>query len=109
MNTNEIILNTLKEACKQRNVCSVLMEGEPERRFINPHGLCYTKKGKLILVCIQVKGYTKSNNPSYFRNLDAEKIKVVEVQPKKFTIDPEFNPDNDQYSDWLFHVLMKVT
>lgn len=101
------LLDILGTACKERKVCRVRLEAEPEDRLINPHGVCYSNKGKMIVVCILVKGYTESGNPANFRNLFFEKIREVEILPRRFVIDPNFNPHNAQYKNWLFHVMMK--
>jgi hypothetical protein len=105
--TREAIIDTLRKACTERKVCKVLMKDEPDHRLINPHGVCYSGKNKLILVSIQVRGYSESKNPSHYRNLLLDDCESVEALPRTFTIDPGFNPENKQYRNWLFHVLMK--
>lgn len=100
------IMERLRKACKERRVCRIQMEGEPEERLVNPHGVGRSTKGNLIIVCIRVKGFTQSANKENFRNLTFDKCESVEMLDRKFSIDKDFEPQAAQYKDWLFHVLM---
>lgn len=102
--TTEAIIETLRKACAERKVCKVRKKGEPEDRVVNPHGVHHSKNKDLVLVCIQVSGYSKSKNRSLYRNLAIQDFESVEMLPRTFTIDKDFNPDGDQYGDWLFRV-----
>lgn len=105
--TTEAIIETLRQACAERKVCQVHMRGEPGDRLVNPHGVCYSSKKKLIIVGIQVKGHSESKNPSHYRNLLLEDCESVEKLERRFTVDKDFNPESDQYHNWMFHVLKK--
>jgi hypothetical protein len=105
--TSEAVIDTLKKACADRKVCKVHMKDEPGDRLINPHGVCYSSKNKLIIVSIQVKGHSESKNPSHYRNLPLHDCESVEILTRTFTIDKDFNPEDKQYKTWLFHVMMK--
>lgn len=103
----EAILETLRKACVERKVCKLRIKGEPEDRIVNPHGVCHSKKTKdLNIICIQVKGYSKSGNPSLYRTPVLAKCESVEILSRTFTVDKDFNPEGSQYGKWLFHVLM---
>lgn len=99
-------METIRKACKERRVCRLQMEDEPEERLVNPHGVGYSTKDTLIIVCIRVKGYTQSSNKEYFRNLPFDKCEQATMLDRKFTIDKAFEPEAKQYKSWLFHVLM---
>jgi hypothetical protein len=99
------IIGRIREACRERKVCRVHLSGESDDRLINPHGICYSNKNKLMIVSIFVKGFSESNNPSLYRNLLLDNCEEVEVLSKHFTIDSQFNPGNAQYKNWKFHVL----
>lgn len=103
--TTEAIIDTLRKACEERKVCKVHMKGEPGDRLINPHGVCYSSKNKLIIVSIQVKGHSESRNPSHYRNLQLDECESVEMTSRGFVIDKDFNPEGSQYKNWLFHVM----
>jgi hypothetical protein len=102
---HEEIMQTFRQACEERKVCRVHMKDEPEDRFINPHGVCFSNKDKLIIVCILLKGYSESHNPGNYRNLPFQNCDEVEILERTFIVDPGFNPHSDQYKRWLFHVL----
>ncbi|MBT1701351.1 hypothetical protein KK083_30945 [Fulvivirgaceae bacterium PWU4] len=103
--TTEAIIEILRRACTERKVCKLHKKGEPEDRIVNPHGVHHSKNKDLVLVCIQVSGYSKSKNRSLYRNLAIQDFESVEMLSRTFTIDKDFNPDDDQYGEWLFHVL----
>jgi hypothetical protein len=105
--THQEIMQTLREAIEERWICRVQMKGEPETRMICPHGVGFSNKDKLMIVCTQIKGFSESHTPASYRNLLYENCEYVELLDHHFTIDPGFNPYSPQYSQWLFHVLKK--
>lgn len=100
---NEII-QQLWKASDQKKECRVILEGEPFPRVIQPYGVCKTTANKIVLVCRQVSGYTKSGGSEGFRNLQLNKIKEVEILDKRFTISPDFDPEDGQYPEWVYHI-----
>lgn len=74
----------IKKACDQLRVCDVHLRGEPSPREIQPIGICLTIKRGLIIVCLQVDGYSKKSilpKTCNFAMEDCEKIMMLE---KKF-------------------------
>lgn len=102
--TETEIINAIKKACDNRKVCEAILIGEPSKRIIHPHGICNTRRLESVIVCVQVGGYSKSKKFPEFRNLLLDKCEEVVILEKKFRVDPNFNPDDEQYRDWRFHV-----
>lgn len=104
--THEEIMQTFREAIRERKICLVQMKGEEEQRLVCPHGIGFSNKDKLMIVCVQLK--SGSENPNGYRNLLYENCESVEMLDRPFTVDRGFNPYSPQYSQWLFHVLKMV-
>jgi hypothetical protein len=103
--TETEIINTIKKACDNRKACEAILMGEPSGRIIHPHGICNTRRLEPVIVCVQVGGYSsKPKELPQFRNLSLDKCEEVVILEKKFRVDQNFNPDDEQYRDWLFHV-----
>jgi hypothetical protein len=102
--TEEEIIRTIKQACDARLVCEVYSSKEPARRIIHPHGICETRKHEPVIVCMQVGGYSKSKKLPEFRNLPLLKCEEVVITERKFRVHPAFNPLDEQYQHWRFHV-----
>lgn len=100
----EEIIKQLWSASNQQKECRVNLEREPFPRVIQPYGVCRTTNNKVVLVCKQVSGFTKSGGTDGFRNLQLNKINEVEILEKKFHVDLEFNPDDGQYPEWVYHI-----
>ena len=75
---NELI-KQLYQASNERKQCRITLEGEPFPRVIHPYGVCTTSRNKIVLVCQQVAGFTKSGRTAGFRNLDFKQLKEVEL------------------------------
>jgi hypothetical protein len=98
------ILSVLKQACLERRACRTKFLKDPGPRTILPHGVGFTSKNKKIIVCVQVGGYTGSQSLPQFRNLQFHSCEWIEMLERRFSVDPNFNPQDTQYKHWLFHV-----
>lgn len=100
----EEIVQALYQASQKRRVCRITMHGEPLTRVVHPYGICRTTGGRIVLVCWQTLGFTKPGGKEGYRNLALEDIMEVEVLEKRFRPQGDFNPDDDQYKEWVYHV-----
>lgn len=100
----EEIIKILWRASTERLACRVTLEGEPFPRVVHPYGVCQTSGKLLVLVCIQVSGYTKSGGHEGFRNLQLVKVGEVEILDQKFEANSDFDPKDSQYGEWVYHL-----
>lgn len=100
----EDLTQALWTAAEQRKVCRIHLKGEPLGRTIDPYGICQTLRNQITLVCWQSMGFTKAGAKAGYRNLVLEEIDDVEVLETTFTIRKDFNPQDVQYKDWVFHI-----
>jgi hypothetical protein len=49
-------------------------------------------------------GFYKSRGHQGYRQLQLNRIAIVEVLDTHFTVDPGFHPEDGQYAEWVFHV-----
>jgi len=103
-NKIETITKQLWEAATDRSICSLKLKGEEGYRLVHPHGIFMTKQKKLAIVCWQKSGFSEKGTPSGYKNLVLDKCETVMVLNKKFVKHKDFNPDDDQYGEWLFHI-----
>lgn len=92
------------EASEKKRVCSVLLKGEAAVRIVHPHGICQAPTGTVVLVCYQVDGFSKGGKLPGYRNLpvlDCVKFKILD---KHFSRREDFNPEDTQYGEWVFHI-----
>ena len=97
-------IKILWNASDERKTSRVILEGEPLPRVIEPYGVCRTSKGKIMVVCKQVAGFTKAGGMEGYRNLDLKKIKEVEIMDRGFEVSSDFNPSDPKYKDWVYHI-----
>ncbi len=102
--TQEIV-KQLWHASSERKVCRISLKKEPLPRLIHPYGVCKTSANKIVLVCKQVTGFTKAGGKAGYRNLILDKVQEVEVTDQKFPLPEDFDPDDGQYKEWVYHVL----
>ena len=57
----------------------------------------------IILVCWQSAGFSKGGQAGY-RNLSLAKITEIELTNDSFEIKKDFDPDDLQYKDWVYHI-----
>jgi hypothetical protein len=100
----EAITKQLWAAATARNICSIKMKHENGFRLVHPHGVFMSKQKHLIIACWQKSGFSEKGVTTGYKNLSLEKCETVMVLNKKFTKRRDFNPKDDQYGEWLFHV-----
>lgn len=100
----EEIAQLLWRAAQQRFVCRVTLEGEPVARVVHPYDICRTARQQIVLVCWQALGFTKAGGREGYRQLQLNRIAIVEVLDTHFTVDPGFHPEDGQYAEWVFHI-----
>ena len=100
----EAFVQQLWEASQERRVCRISLKKEPFPRLIHPYGVCQSSSKKIILVCRQVAGFTKTGRTEGYRNLIFDKIESLEITDKKFQFPNDFNPSDPQYDEWVFHI-----
>lgn len=100
----EEIAKQLWQASEAHKACRITMKGEPLTRLVHPYGICRTSANHIVLVCWQVMGFTKAGGKAGYRNLILENVDLVEILDKKFVVQPDFNPDDSQYKEWVYHL-----
>ncbi|HEU5290067.1 MAG TPA: hypothetical protein VFU05_05435 [Cyclobacteriaceae bacterium] len=100
----EEITQELWEASEKKRVCRIQMSGEPLNRVIHPYGVCKTSANKIVLVCWQSLGFTNTKGQPGYRNLLLTELESVEVLETHFQKRADFNPQDSQYKDWVFHI-----
>ena len=56
----EELTQLLWKASEHRQICRVVLTGEPFPRLVHPYGICQTSNNKISLVCWQEAGFTKA-------------------------------------------------
>lgn len=100
----EQVVQQLWQASEDRKECRISLQGEPLPRVVHPYGVCTTSGNKIVLVCRQVTGFTKAGGKAGYRNLALNRIQEIEVLERKFHLSEDFNPKDEQYKDWVFHI-----
>ncbi len=103
-NKLETITKQLWEAATARSICSLKLTEEEGYRLVHPHGIFMSTQKKMAIVCWQKSGFSGKGVSSGFKNLLLEKCETVMVLNKKFIKRKDFNPADDQYGEWLFHI-----
>ena len=103
-NNLEAITKQLWAAANARSICSLKLKGEDGYRMIHPHGIFMSKQKKLTIACWQKSGFSEKGVAEGYKNLSLEKCENVMALNKKFYKRRDFNPDDDQYGEWLFHI-----
>jgi hypothetical protein len=98
------IARQLWEASEKKCICRIQMRGEPLSRVIHPYGICKTSVNKVVLVCWQSLGFTNAKGQPGYRNLILEDCESVETLETKFEKRDDFQPQDGQYKDWVFHI-----
>lgn len=101
---NEAIIKELWAASNELKACRVILENEPFPRVILPYGVCKTSRGKIVVVCKQTAGFTKAGGAEGYRNLGLLKFQEVEMLDESFDPPSDFNPDDPQYDEWIYHI-----
>jgi hypothetical protein len=100
----EEIAQQLWQASERMRACRVTLRGEPLVRVVHPYGICRTGRDNIVLVCWQVMGFTKAGGKAGYRNLVLSDITEVEVLETTFRVQPDFNAEDSQYKDWVYHI-----
>jgi hypothetical protein len=100
----EAITKQLWAAVNSKSICSIKLKDENGYRIIFPHGIFMTKQKKLSIACWQKSGFSEKGISSGYKNLSLEKCETVMMLNKKFYKRKDFNPEDDQYGEWLFHI-----
>ena len=100
----EEIIKQLWNASDNRRECRITLDGEPFPRVIQPYGVCQTLKGKIVVVCQQIAGFTKAGGAEGYRNLSLKRIKEVEILDNEFEVAQDFDPNDVQYKEWVYHI-----
>jgi hypothetical protein len=100
----ETITKQLWTAATSRHICSLKLAGEEGFRLVHPHGVFMSQHKKLTIACWQRSGFSEKGVAEGYKNLSLEKCENVMVLNKKFTKRRDFNPEDEQYGEWLFHI-----
>jgi hypothetical protein len=100
----ENITKQLHEAASSRSICSIKLQGENGYRMIHTHGIFMSRQRKLTIVCWQKSGFSEKGSPEGYKNLALERCENVLVLSRKFVKRRDFNPNGEQYGEWLFHI-----
>jgi|SRR5690606_16887573 len=100
----EEVTQQLWEAAERKHKCRIRMRREPIERLVHPYGVCQTAGNKIMLVCWQELGFTKAGRTAGYRNLKLADIESVEITELHFVRRDDFNPQDGQYKDWVFHI-----
>ena len=94
----------LFQASQKKLACRVSLSDEPFPRVVHPHGIARTSRNQIVLVCWQSLGMTKAGRGEGYRNLQLDRIIEIEVLDTHFQKRDDFNPDDNQYAEWVFHI-----
>lgn len=72
--------------------------------MVHPYGIAKTSRNQVVLVCWQSGGLTKTGGTEGYRNLQLEKIIDVEFTDWHYEKRPDFNAEDTQYKEWVFHI-----
>lgn len=92
------------KASQEHKCCRILLRSEPLARTIHPYGICTTSKNQIVLVCWQTAGFTKAGGKEGYRNLQLDKIIELEMLETNFRKRDDFNADDGQYKEWVYHI-----
>ncbi len=102
--TLEDITQQLWEASENKQLCRLLLSGEPLTRTVCPYGICTTSKNQIVLVCWQTIGFTKAGGKEGYRNLMLAEVIEIEILDQYFFKRDDFNPHDGQYKEWVYHL-----
>ena len=100
----EAITRQLYEAAQSHRVCSIQSFKESASRIIHPYGICRTPQNKVVIVCWQEYGYSFNNKGPGYRNLMLMECVSVKTLQRPFFTRNDFDPNDPQYTEWVFHI-----
>ena len=96
------IIPLLYHASQQKLACRIQLVREPFPRIVHPYGIFRTSRNRIMLAAWQERGYTKAGATAGYRNFDIKKLENVEVLNQHFSVQPDFNPHDSQYAEWVY-------
>jgi len=102
--TLEEITQQFYVASEKKRACRITLRGEPLPRTVYPFGIARTSKNQVVLVCWQVMGLTKAGSGAGYRNLQLDKVIEIEMLDSHFQKPDDFNPEDGQYKEWVYHI-----
>lgn len=91
-------------ASEEKRACRITLKAEPISRTVCPYGICTTSKNQIMLVCWQTAGFTKAGGKEGYRNLKLDKIIAIETLDWRFQQRADFNSQDSQYKEWVYHI-----
>ena len=104
MEDSNEVAQLLWKASEEKHPCRVTLSGEPFPRIIEPYGIVKTSGNQVVLVCYQTLGMTKAGRGPGYRNLQLDRILEAEMLDTNFQKRDDFNPQDDQYKEWVYHI-----
>jgi len=102
--TEEELTPLLYQANQEKLACRISLQGEPFPRVVHPYGIARTSRNQVVLVCWQSMGITKVGSGAGYRNLQLDCIIEIEVLDQHFQKRDDFNENDSQYAEWVFHI-----
>jgi predicted DNA-binding transcriptional regulator YafY len=102
--TEEELTPLLYQAGQERLASRISLSGEPFPRVVHPYGIARTSRNQIILVCWQALGMTKAGRGEGYRNLQLDRITEIEILETHFQKRDDFNSNDAQYAEWVFHI-----
>lgn len=100
----EELTQQLWQASEKKRICRLSLTGEPLPRTVHPYGVARTSRNQIVLVCWQAMGFTKAGGKEGYRNLALEKIEQIEALALHFQKRDDFNSQDGQYKEWVYHI-----
>ena len=97
-----LLVAQLYRIADKKVACRMTLKGELPR-VIHVYGVARTAKNKIVVVCWQERGYTKAGEAGY-RMITLDRIQEVEETEELFQVQSDFNHQDSQYKEWVFHV-----
>jgi len=98
------IVQLLYLAAGEKRACRLQLAGEPLPRIIHPYGIYRTSRNHIMLAAWQERGFTRAGAQAGYRNLALKRLLHAEVLDYHFTVRNDFNPNDGQYAEWVFHI-----
>jgi hypothetical protein len=91
-------------ASEKKLACRLILKREPLPRTVCGYGIARTSRNQVVLVCWQTTGFTKAGGKEGYRNLHLDRIIEIETLDWHFQKRDDFNPQDGQYKDWVYHI-----
>ena len=87
------IESTFIQAAKSLNLCELIDHSE-NRRLVEPYMVYTSATGKRLFHCYQLQGYSKSGQPTGWKNPQVNSFAQAIIRDEAFTPRREYNPFN---------------